>query len=240
MLRAGCRFVVLSVPLEFAGTAEGAAGAGAEFECVLPAAGGCAVLDLLPADFVELDFVVLVFAAVERELAFVATACAFEFPAGAADFFTGATAGFGEITGCTSSAVDRTMSTGAFASAGADADAVTTGACACAGAAAGAGAGGAMAAAEGVLAGTVLTVIVFIGAGGGADAADFAAGAGAATLTVGAATGAGFGGLLTGISDAVAGRAAALAACAKVAALAVGLLLSSSNGGKPGNVLSGT
>jgi hypothetical protein len=245
VLRAGCRFEVLSTAREFAGTAAGTAGVGVEFECVLPAAGGCDELDLLPADFVELDFVVLVLAVVERVLALVVAGCALEFPEGTAGFFTMTGAGFGETAGGASADVVKTISTGAVSATG-----VFAGTEAAEWAGTGAReeadvaivlAGAALvetAGAEFVLVCTLLTATMLTGAGTGA--ADFATGAGATTLGTGAEARAGVAGLFTGINDAAAGRAAALAACARVAALAAGLLFSSSSGGKPGNVLSGT
>ncbi|MGH9714221.1 MAG: hypothetical protein ACRD5M_13065 [Candidatus Acidiferrales bacterium] len=219
VFRAGCKFVVLSLGFELLGAVAGAAGT--EFECVLPVAGGCDALDLLLADFVAFDFIVLVRAAAVRVLAFVATGSPPEFPARTADFFTGAIAGFDATGGGASAAVVNTISTGAlsiFVGMGALIRAGVTAA----------GDAGTLAAT-----GTLATMLAAVVAGAGAGAGG--------TLLATVATAAGvFAGLLAGISETAAGRAAALAADAKLAALAAGLLLSSGSGGKLGNVLSGT
>lgn len=235
--------MALSVVFEVLGA--GGAGAGVALGCVLPAAGGCDPLDLLPDDFVvlaafELEFTVCVFAAAECVVVIAATGCALEFPAVVATLFADDMAGLGEAAGCAaavaaaafsagggSAEAVNTISTGAFASAGADLLATATGE----------GAAGATAGADAALlfAGFLLTeTVLTAGALGGA-------GAGMTLAATGADAGPGFAAALTGTSDAgAAGCAAALAAAARLAALAAGLLLSSSSGGKPGNVLSGT
>jgi hypothetical protein len=141
------RTAVVSAAFGLLGTVEGAAGAGAGFECVLPAAGGCAPLDLL-VDFAALDtaagafaaeFTVLAVAIAECVLTLVPAGCAFELLVVATVFFIGDAAVLDEETGCalaavgfavgagvavaefgagrTSAAVVNTMSTGALGNA---------------------------------------------------------------------------------------------------------------------------
>ena len=228
------------------GTVDGAAGTGAEFECALVVAGGCAALDLPLPDFDELglaagvfeaEFTVFAVELAERALALVPAGCVLEPLAVVAVFFTGEDAEFDGDAGCafaparlavdadvteatfaagrTSAVVDNTISTGAPADGCAGAD--------------------------------------IAGAGAGARAIVNAAAGGVATrLVAGATAGAGFDTTLAGavleatVTGAAAGAAlvdrewAFAAACAKLAAPAVVLALSSSSGGKFGKVLSGT
>jgi len=248
MGREGELLAVFSGAFELLGTVDGAAGTGAEFECALPAGGGCAALDLLLPDLDALGLAVGVFEAeftvLAVELAECALAlalapagCALELLAVVAGFFAGGDAEFVADAGCafappelaldadvaeaafaagrTSAVVDNTISTGAPADGCAGAD--------------------------------------IAGAGAGARAIVNAAAGGVATrLVAGATAGAGFDTTLAGavleatVTGAAAGAAlvdrewAFAAACAKLAAPAVVLALSSSSGGKFGKVLSGT
>jgi hypothetical protein len=245
--RDGWTLAVFSGALELLGIVDGVAGAG--FECVLPVAGGWAALDLLLLVFAaleteagafEAELTVLAVEEVECVLALVPAGCGLELLSAVAGFFIGEDAEFDGDTGCvlapgalatvadvadvelaagrTSAAVDNTISTGSAAGGGAavrDVDAVAAGACAGVTAAAG---GAATLLATGAIVGAE-TDTTLTGAELGATLAEAEAGAGAAAAL----------------------RACALAAaCARLAAIAGVLLLSSSSGGKFGNVLSGT
>lgn len=246
MGREGGLLAVFSGAFELLGTVDGAAGTGAEFECALPAGGGCAALDLLLPDLdalglavgvFEAEFTVLAVELAECALALAPAGCALELLAVVAGFFAGGDAEFVADAGCafappelaldadvaeaafaagrTSAVVDNTISTGAPADGCAGAD--------------------------------------IAGAGAGARAIVNPAAGGVATrLVAGATAGAGFDTTLAGavleatVTGAAAGAAlvdrewAFAAACAKLAAPAVVLALSSSSGGKFGKVLSGT
>lgn len=231
---------VFSGAFELFGTVDGAAGTAAGLECVLPAAGGCAEFDLGLLDFDALELAAGVFdteftvLAVELvECALALAGCVFDALAVVAAFFTGVDAEFDGDAGCVfapagfamevefatfvagrASATEvRTTSTGAAADA--CAAATIAGAGACGGVVAAAGTGATLLA-TGTTAGAALDTML---AGAGLDV----------TLTGADA------------DTAAAERACALAAaCARVAALAGVLLLSSSSGGKFGKVLSGT
>jgi hypothetical protein len=228
---------VFSGALELLGIVDGAAGTGAGFECVLPVAGGCDALDLLLLDFAALETTAGVFEAeftVLAEagcaLAFVRVGCALELLSVVAGFFIGEDAEFDGDAGCALAPAplltDAEVADVEFAagrtSAAVD-NTISTGALGIAwavddvGVAAIGACAGATAAAGG--AATLLATSATVGAELGATLAEAEAGAGAvATL-----------------------RACALAAaCARLAAIAGVLLVSSSNGGKFGNVLSGT
>lgn len=235
---------VFSGAFELLGTVDGAAGTGAELECVPAAAGGCAALDLPLPDFdalglavgvFEAEFTVLAVELAECALALAPAGCALELLAVVAGFFAGGDAEFVADAGCafapaelaldadvaeaafaagrTSAVVDNTISTGAPADGCAAADIAGAGACA-----------GITAAAGGV------ATRLVAGATAGAGFDTTLAGAVLEATVTGAAAGA-----------AVVGREwAFVAACAKLAAPAVVLALSSSSGGKFGKVLSGT
>ena len=88
---------MFSGAFELLGTVDGAAGTGAEFECALPAGGGCAALDLalpdfdvlgLAADVFEAEFTVFAVELAECALALALTGCALEPLAVVAVFFT--------------------------------------------------------------------------------------------------------------------------------------------------------
>jgi len=236
---------VFSGAFELLGTVGGAAGTGAEFECVLPAGGGCAALDLplpdfdaleLAAEVFDAEFTVLAVELTEFALAFAPAGCALEPLAAVAVFFTGKDAEFGGGAGCalapaglataadaaeaafaagrTSAVVVNTISTGASADGGAAADI--------------AGGAGARASVTATAAG--VATLLATGATAGTGLVMMLAGAELDATVTGA-----------GVATAAAERVCAFAAaCARVAALAGVLLLSSSSGGKPGNVLSGT
>jgi len=233
---------VFSGAFELLGTVDGAAGTGAEFECVFPAGGGCAALDLpLPdfealgpaADVFEAEFTVLAVEPAECGLTLAPVGCVLEPLVVVADFFTGESAEIDGDGGCaltaaglamatvvadaafaagrTSAVVDNTTSTGA-----------TTDGCAAADIAGVGGCDGVTRAAGGTstlwaAAAITETVLDTMFAGAELEATVAGAGAGAADRTC-----------------------AFAAACARVAALAAVLLLSSSSGGKFGKVLSGT
>ena len=221
---------VFSGAFELLGTVDGAAGTGAELECVLAAGGGCAALDLPPPDFGALGLVADVFEAeftvfavelAERALALAPAGCVLEPLAAAAVFFTGEDAEFDGDAGCAFApaglAVDADVAEATFAagrtSAAVD-NTISTGA---AGDIAGAGGRAGVTAATG-------------GATAGAELGTMLAGVKLEATLTGA-----------GVGAAAVGREWAFAAaCARLAALVGVLLLSSSSGGKFGNVLSGT
>lgn len=137
-MRDGWKFAVVSMGFKLLAGADGAGeGAGAGLECVLPAAGGCELLDLLLADFELLELALADFDARLTGLvadveecgpAFTEAGCTLGGLADAALFaeavpdFAGAAAG-PRVGG--SVAVVRTMSTGALAAAGGAAGAET-------------------------------------------------------------------------------------------------------------------
>jgi hypothetical protein len=224
---------VFSSAFELLGIVDGAAGTGAGFECVLPVAGGCDALDLLLLDFAALETAAGVFEAeltvlavegVECALALVPACCGLELPPVVAIFFTGGDAGCALAPAplLTDAEVADVEFAAGRTSAAVD-NTISTGAL-----------GNAWA--------VVDVGVAAIGACAGATAAA----GGAATLlatsaTVGAELGATLAEAEAGAAAATALRACALAAaCARLAAIAGVLLVSSSNGGKFGNVLSGT
>jgi hypothetical protein len=234
---------VFSGALELLGTVDGAEGTGAEFEWVFPAGGGCAALDLLLLDFValvlaadvfEAEFTVLAVELAECALAFALDGCVLAPLAVVDVFFTAGVAEFDGDAGCafaalelaadadvagaalaagrTSATVDNTISTGAPADGCAAADIA-----------------GAVARVS-VTRATGGATLLAAGATAGAELNSMPAGTGLEATLAGA-----------GVGSTAAGRACAFAAaCARFAALAGVLLLSSSSGGKFGNVLSGT
>jgi hypothetical protein len=230
---------VFSSAFELLGIVDGAAGTGAGFECVLPVAGGCDALDLLLLDFAPLETAAGVFEAeltvlavegVECMLALVPAGCGLELLSVVAGFFIGEDAEFDGDAGCALAPAplltDAEVADVEFAagrtSAAVD-NTISTGALGNAWAAVddGTSAAGACAGATAAAGGaaTLLATSATVGAELGATLAEAEAGAAAATAL----------------------RACALAAaCARLAAIAGVLLVSSSNGGKFGNVLSGT
>jgi hypothetical protein len=112
---------VFSPAFELLGTVGGAAGASAEFECVLPAGGGCVALDLpLPdfdalvfaADVFEAEFTVLAVEFVECVVAVGLDGCALELLIVVAGFFTGEESEFDAGTGCAFAATGVAMDGG--------------------------------------------------------------------------------------------------------------------------------
>src|SRR4029077_10932244 len=238
------RLAVFSGAFELLGTVDGAAGTGAEFECVLPAGGGCAALDFplpdfdaleLAAEVFDAEFTVLAVELTEFALALAPASCALEPLAAVAVFFTGKDAEFDGGAGCafvaTGLATDADAAEAAFAAGRTSAVAVntiSTGASADGGAAADiAGGAGARASVTATAAG-VATLLV-AGATAGTGLVMMLAGAELDATVTGA-----------GVTAAAERVCAFAAACARLAALAGVLLLSSSSGGKFGNVLSGT
>lgn len=109
MGREGWLLAVFSGAFELLGTVDGSAGIGAELECVLAAAGGCAALDLPLPDFdalgpaaevFEAEFTVLAVELAECALALALAGCATELPGVVAGFFTGEDAEFDVGAGC--------------------------------------------------------------------------------------------------------------------------------------------
>jgi hypothetical protein len=232
---------VFSGAFELLGTVDGAAGTGAEFECALVVAGGCAALDLPLPDFDELglaagvfeaEFTVFAVELAERALALVPAGCVLEPLAVVAVFFTGEDAEFDGDAGCAFAparlAVDADVTEATFAAGRTSAvvdNTISTGATAdgCAAAEVAGARAGVTAAAGGV------ATRLVAGATAGAELGTMLAGAKLEATLAGA-----------GIGAAVGREWAFAAACARLAALAGVLLLSSSSGGKFGNVLSGT
>src|SRR4029077_13908677 len=226
------RLAVFSGAFELLGTVDGAAGTGAEFECVLPAGGGCAALDFplpdfdaleLAAEVFDAEFTVLAVELTEFALALAPASCALEPLAAVAVFFTGKDAEFDGGAGCafvaTGLATDADAAEAAFAAGRTSAVAVnkiSTGASADGGAAADiAGGAGARAGVTATAAG-VATLLV-TGATAGTELVMMLAGAELDATSTGA-----------GVTTAAAERVCAFAAaCARVAALAGVLLLSS-------------
>src|SRR4029077_756615 len=234
------RLAVFSGAFELLGTVDGAAGNGAEFECVLPAGGGCAALDLplpdfdaleLAAEVFDAEFTVLAVELTEFALALAPASCALEPLAAVAVFFTGKDAEFDGGAGCafvaTGLATDADAAEAAFAAGRTSAvvvNTISTGASADGGGAADIAGAGARASVTATAAG-VATLLV-TGATAGTGLVMMLAGAELDATVTGA-----------GVTAAAERVCAFAAACARVAALAGVLLLSSSSGGKFGNVL---
>jgi hypothetical protein len=210
---------------------DGIAGAGTELVCVLPAGGGCPPLDLPLLDFAaletgagafEAEFIVLAEEVEERVFALIPAGCAVEPPAAATVFFAGQEDKFDGDAG-------SALAPAPFATDDGVADVEL--------------------AADRVSVDVDNTISTDAPADGcrAVDVADaggdmpLAAGGAATLLAADTTAGAEAGWMFAGAGAVAPPRACAFAAaCARVAATAVGLLLSSSSAGKFGNALSGT
>jgi hypothetical protein len=224
---AGCTLAVFSGAFELFGIVAGAAGAAAGLGCVLPAAGGSDAPDLL-LDFAALgagaevlvaEFTALAFVGAVRVFAITPAGCTIErVGAAVVVFFTCTAAGLVEGSGCCALAevplaTDTVSAVGEFADGRGSSEVDKT-----------------------------ISRGAF-SAGGATVCGGFATATGctATLLATGAAAGIKFDATLAGADAEAAIRACARdAACASAEAPAVDLVLSSSNGGKFGKVLSGT